>query len=77
VETDGTTVHKGAVWSFLVPDHLLIDDFERYTEATGSRIEDTWIDGSTNHTGSQVGRGAIQPVPGRATTTAMVHAAAI
>ena len=58
VETDGTTIHKGVVWSFLVPDHLLIDDFERYTEATGSRIKDTWIGGSTNQTGSQVGRGS-------------------
>jgi len=26
VETDGTTIHKGAVWTFTVPGYLAIDD---------------------------------------------------
>jgi hypothetical protein len=45
VEADGTTVHKGSVWSFTVPDFLLIDDFESYTNASPNRLFQTWIDG--------------------------------
>jgi len=56
VEVDGTTVHQGVVWTFIASDDLVIDDFESYTDNEGSRIEETWIDGSINHTGSQVGR---------------------
>ncbi len=56
VEADGTTVHKGTVWTFTVSGLLVIDDFEGYTDTQGSRIGETWSDGSINHTGSQVGR---------------------
>jgi hypothetical protein len=45
VEADGTTVHKGSVWSFTVPDFLLIDDFESYGNASPNRLFQTWIDG--------------------------------
>ncbi len=56
VEADGETIHKGDVWTFTVFDHLVIDDFDSYTDSEGSRIEEVWIDGSLNNTGSQVGR---------------------
>jgi hypothetical protein len=46
-------VKTGAVWSFTTT--LAVDDFESYTDAEGSRIYETWIDGWTNGTGSTVG----------------------
>jgi hypothetical protein len=49
---DGS-VKTGPVWSFTT--HLPIDDFESYTDAEGSRIYETWVDGLTNNTGSLVG----------------------
>ncbi|MCU0914461.1 MAG: hypothetical protein MUC88_07870 [Planctomycetes bacterium] len=55
VEADGTTIHKGVVWSFTVPNYLLVDEFESYTDIEGGRIYETWIDGWTNGTGSVVG----------------------
>jgi hypothetical protein len=55
VEADGTTIHKGAVWSFTVPAYLIVDQFETYTDVDGERIYQTWIDGWTNGTGSVVG----------------------
>lgn len=63
VEADGETIHKGDVWTFTVSDHLVVDDFESYTDSEGSRIEETWIDGTFNNTGSQVGR-SINPSTG-------------
>jgi hypothetical protein len=45
VEADGTTIHKGNVWSFTVPAYLLVDDFESYTDEVTGRIFQTWIDG--------------------------------
>ncbi len=56
VEADGKTIHKGVVWTFTVPGYLAIDDFENYTDNKGSRLEETWTDGSRNHTGAQVSR---------------------
>ena len=50
--SDGT-VKTGAVWSFTTC--LPVDDFEDYTDDEGSRIYETWVDGWTNGTGSQVG----------------------
>jgi len=55
VEADGTTVHKGVVWSFTVPAYLVVEEFETYTDTDGERIYQTWIDGWTNGTGSVVG----------------------
>jgi len=55
VTSDGTTIHKGIVWSFTVPGYLIVDEFESYTDEEGKRIYETWIDGWTNKTGSQVG----------------------
>jgi len=54
VESDGT-VHTGYVWRFTIPDFLIVEDFESYTDEEGERIYETWIDGWTNGTGSQVG----------------------
>jgi hypothetical protein len=45
VEADGATLHKGNIWSFTVPDFLLIDDFESYTNDSPYRVFQTWIDG--------------------------------
>jgi len=46
----------GSVWSFTTADFLVIDDFESYTDAEGSSIYETWIDGWANNTsGSRVG----------------------
>jgi hypothetical protein len=45
VEADGTTVHKGRVWAFTVPNFLIVDDFESYTDEDVGRIFQTWIDG--------------------------------
>jgi len=44
VEADGT-VHGGNVWMFTVPDFLVVDDFESYTNEVGSRVFEAWIDG--------------------------------
>jgi hypothetical protein len=52
IMSDGT-VRTGAAWSFRT--YVKVDDFESYTDEDGSRIYQTWIDGWTNGTGSQVG----------------------
>jgi hypothetical protein len=44
VEADGT-IRAGTVWSFAVPDYLMIDDFERYTNDVGNRVFQAWVDG--------------------------------
>jgi hypothetical protein len=49
----GGTIQAGQVWTFTT--YLPVDDFESYTDAEGSRIYQTWIDGWTNGTGSTVG----------------------
>jgi len=46
---------KGSVWSFTTANFLPVDDMESYTDAEGSRIYETWVDGWTNKTGSVVG----------------------
>jgi len=44
VEADGT-VRTGSAWKLTVPDYLLIDDFESYTNDVGNRVFQTWVDG--------------------------------
>jgi hypothetical protein len=46
-------VSAGPVWAFTTMQP--VDDMESYTDAEGSRIYQTWIDGWTNGTGSTVG----------------------
>jgi regulation of enolase protein 1 (concanavalin A-like superfamily) len=56
VEADGVTVHTGIVWTFTVPDYLLIDEFETYTDLAGNTIYESWIDDfSVGASGSMVG----------------------
>ncbi len=53
----GKTV-KGPVWTFTVGSHLLVDDFESYTDndAEGEAIWQTWVDGlGIDDNGAQVG----------------------
>jgi len=45
----------GAPWSFTTADFLVIDDFESFSDEDGRRIYQSWSDGWTNGTGSQVG----------------------
>ena len=55
--SNGTPL-KGPLWSFTVGVHLLIDDFERYTDddPNGMAIWQTWIDGfGMADNGAQVG----------------------
>jgi len=49
----GDEIIAGPVWSFTTA--LPVDDFESYTDDEGQRIYETWVDGWTNATGSQVG----------------------
>jgi len=53
VNTDAT-ISKGGVWSFIVTDYLIVDDFEQYNDTT-NRIYETWVDYFANNTGMTVG----------------------
>jgi len=48
------TVLAGDVWKFTVPDYLVVDNFESYSNEVGSRVFEKWIDGI----------GFTQPEPG-------------
>jgi hypothetical protein len=55
--TDGT-ISKGRIWSFVVTDFILVDDFESYTDndVAGQAIWQAWIDGfGVADNGAQVG----------------------
>jgi hypothetical protein len=57
-EVYGGNPVKGPVWSFTVGNHLLVEDFESYTDndAAGEAIRQTWIDGfGVADNGAQVG----------------------
>jgi len=57
MNTDGT-ISKGRIWTFMVLDFLLVEDFESYTDddAAGLAIWQHWIDGfGVADNGSQVG----------------------
>ena len=50
------TITEDKVWSFTVPDYLIVDDFEDYNNFEPDRVFDTWIDGwNVPENGSQVG----------------------
>ena len=65
VDADGTTAHKGRIWSFAVADFIVVDDFEAYD--ADNPIWESWRDGlgfvaqgtsdftAGNGTGSAVG----------------------
>jgi hypothetical protein len=52
---DANSPWAGSVWSFTTANFLIVDDFESFTDVLGSRLYETWLDGWTNGTGSQVG----------------------
>jgi len=54
-EAASPKVWEGDVWDFSTREAFVVDDFESYTDAGGSRIYETWVDGWTNSTGSTVG----------------------
>ncbi len=54
-ETTTPQAWEGPVWSFSTSEFSVVDNFETYTDAEGSRIYETWVDGWTNSTGSTVG----------------------
>ncbi len=54
-EAAAPKVWEGEVWSFSTREAFVVDDFESYTDAEGSRIYESWVDGWTNSTGSTVG----------------------
>lgn len=45
IEADGTTIHRGPLWSFTAVNFLVVDNFERYTDTAPDRIFDVWLDG--------------------------------
>jgi hypothetical protein len=57
INADGT-ITKGRIWTFIVTDFILVDDFESYTDndMDGQAIWQHWIDGfGIPDNGSQVG----------------------
>jgi hypothetical protein len=36
---------RGSVWSFTTAGHVVVDDFEAYTNEVGQRIFEVWVDG--------------------------------
>ncbi|MHC4189334.1 MAG: LamG-like jellyroll fold domain-containing protein [Planctomycetota bacterium] len=48
VESDGTTIYRGRVWSFTIADFIVVDNFEDYNDWEPDRIFETWIDGWDN-----------------------------
>jgi hypothetical protein len=44
VASDGT-VRKGQLWTFTVPAYLVVEDFERYANASPLRVFQAWVDG--------------------------------
>ncbi|MHC4645326.1 MAG: LamG domain-containing protein [Planctomycetota bacterium] len=55
-EVNDTNVWRGPTWKFTVANFLLVDDMESYRTVSGSgnEIFDTWDDGFSNLTGSEV-----------------------
>ena len=55
------TISPGSIWSFTIPEYLVVDDLENYGDDLSERIFETWLDGSGykdyagNGTGSTVG----------------------
>ncbi len=51
--------YEGDLWTFLTPDHLMVDDFEMYQAKDGLFIWQHWIDGFDNpaDNGAVVGNG--------------------
>ena len=55
---------KGTIWSFTTLQYLVVDDMESY-DLAANEIQDTWIDGWVNYTGSEVALGSATVFPPR------------
>ena len=44
-EAKTPSVWPGDLWSFSTPEFLVVDDFEAYTNASPTRVFQTWVDG--------------------------------
>jgi len=65
----------GRVWSFTTAGFMVVEDFESYTDAEGSRIYEAWTDGLTDGlSGSMVGY--MEAVNGTFGETTIVHGGA-
>lgn len=51
-EVNDSNVWKGEVWNFKVEEHLLVDDFNLYTDTNYLLL--TWDDGTVNGTGATI-----------------------
>ncbi|MBN1361814.1 MAG: hypothetical protein JW993_14555 [Sedimentisphaerales bacterium] len=55
-EAETPSVWISDVWDFATKEHIVIDDFEAYTDDVGSRLFDVWLDGfEVGGNGSQIG----------------------
>ncbi len=52
-------VHEGDLWTFRTPEHIMVEDFERYTSQEGLRLWEHWLDGFEDpaSNGAVVGNG--------------------
>jgi hypothetical protein len=48
-------IYPGDIWAFTTSHAVVVEDFEGYGDEEGHRIYQTWLDGSTNGTGSHIG----------------------
>ena len=72
------TVTAGTIWTFTVPDYLIVDDFESYNDLAeddpaSNRIYLTWIDGFGTTTNGAIAGNLDVPLmaPGRSSVQAM------
>jgi hypothetical protein len=55
-EVGGAGPYEGDAWSFTTSDHVVVEDFEAYTDDEGGQIYKAWVDGYEDPAnGSQVG----------------------
>ncbi len=45
-QTEAPAIWPGDVWTFTTADHVVVDDFESYGDASPKRVFQTWIDGT-------------------------------
>jgi hypothetical protein len=68
-EVGAATTYRGFVWSFTVPEYVVVDNFERYTNKSPNRVFQTWIDG----TGFSADEFFPNRVPGNGTGAVVGH----
>jgi len=82
-QAEAISMWPGSIWSFTTADHIVVDDFEAYSNSSPTRVFQTWIDGlgfsadeyfPNGHNGN--GTGAIvgyDPSAGNIMETTTVH----